>query len=163
MGFYAQMVEGKFPVYDLKGASVLDIGGGSTSLLLKCINFRRAVVIDPCDYPKWIEERYKLTSIAYHKMKAEILPKLARHEIFDECWIYNVLQHCDVPRKIIQNARKASKLIRIFEWIETGTNEGHIHDLTEKDLNKWLKGEGKVEQLNESGCVGQAYYGIFPT
>ena len=96
-------------------------------------------------------------------MKAEILPKLARHEIFDECWIYNVLQHCDVPRKIIQNARKASKLIRIFEWIETGTNEGHIHDLTEKDLNKWLKGEGKVEQLNESGCVGQAYYGIFPT
>jgi len=163
MGLQAQMVDGKFPVYNLQGKSVLDIGGGPYSFLLKCVNFRRAIVIDPCEYPNWVADRYTLAGIVYHKVRGEDLVGLAEHEISDEVWIYNVLQHTDNPQKIIKNARRAGKLIRIFEWIETGVNEGHIHNLTEKDLNKWLHGEGKVEQLNESGCVGKAYYGIFPT
>ena len=163
MGLQAQMIGGKFPVYDLQGKSVLDIGGGPVSLLLKCPDVK-GTVIDPCDYPEWVSKRYELAGIKYYKLKGEdfILDDMIP-TTYDEVWIYNVLQHRDNPQKIIKNARRVSKLIRIFEWVDTGTNEGHIHNLTEKDLNKWLYGEGKVEQLNESGCVGKAYYGIFPT
>ena len=39
---------GKSPYnFDLDGMSILDIGGGPVSLLLKCINFRKAKVVDP--------------------------------------------------------------------------------------------------------------------
>ena len=156
---------GKSPYnIDLQGKSVLDIGGGPTSLLLKCVNFKRAIVIDPCNYPKWIEERYNLSGIIYHKIKAEGLIGLVEHEISDEAWIYNVLQHTEEPEKVIKNARRVAGLIRLFEWIDTSTNEGHPHSITEKDLNKWLKGEGKVEELKgQNNCFGKCFYGIFPT
>lgn len=161
MGLKASMVLGKYPVYDLKGISVLDIGGGPVSMLLKCINRGKSIVIDPCDYPKWIDERYKEANIIYWRMKGEEIPTIAPIEPVDEVWIYNVLQHVDDPKLIIENAKKVSKIIRIFEWIDNGVSPGHPHDLKEQKLNKWLNGIGKVEQLNESGCHGKAYYGIF--
>lgn len=157
MGIIADWDYGHYPVYDLKGISVLDIGGGPVSMLLKCKNFKESAVVDPCDYPKWVDERYKIKEIDYFRIKGEDI----RSTDFDEVWIYNVLQHTDSPEKILQNARRASKIIRIFEWIDAGTSHGHPHNLTETNLNKWLGGEGKVEQLNENGCVGKAYYGIF--
>jgi 2-polyprenyl-3-methyl-5-hydroxy-6-metoxy-1,4-benzoquinol methylase len=160
MGLNAFIADGKYPVYDLKGIKVLDIGGGPVSILLKCQN-RYAVVSDPCPYPKWVSERYLTASINYRIEKGEEIEIPATP--FDEVWIYNVLQHTDDPGQIIQNARKAGKLIRIFEWIDTPVSEGHPHSLTEAKLNEWLHGEGKVEEINESGCVGKCYYGVFPT
>lgn len=49
----------------------------------------------------------------------------------------------------------------IFEWIETGVNIGHLHTLHAKDLDSWLGGTGKVENINQAGCVGLCYYGVF--
>ena len=69
--------------------------------------------------------------------------------------------HREDTKKIIDNALKCSKVIRIFEWVEEPISDGHIHTLHEKELNKWLGGYGKTERLNENGCVGLAYYGIF--
>lgn len=161
MGLQAQMIDGKFPVYDLKGASVLDIGGGPTSILLKCINVK-GTIIDPCDFPEWVGDRYKVAGIKFYKVKGEdfvIGNKIP--QTYDEVFLYNCLQHCENPQKIIQNARKVSKIIRLFEWIETEPNEGHPHVLTEEKLNKWLGGEGKVEEINDRGCVGKCFYGIF--
>ena len=85
---------------------------------------------------------------------------------YDEVWLYNVLQHTQDPEKIIRNAQRAGRIIRIFEWIETriSINEGHPHSFTEQQLNEWLGGEGKVETLNgQANCWGKCYYGIFPT
>lgn len=158
MGLIADMDEGKFPVYDLKGISVLDIGGGPVSLLLKTINRGFCLVVDPCKYPKWVADRYRDSEIEYGQVKGE---EINIKKVFDEVWIYNVLQHTEDPELIIKNARKCSKLIRIFEWIDHGTSTGHPINLTEKDLNLWLGGTGKVELLNESGCHGKSYYGIF--
>ena len=158
MGLKAEMIDGKYPVYDLKGISVLDIGGGAYSMLLKCINFK-GTVFDPCDYPKWIEERYKEAGIEYRRMKGEDLDQI--NLTFDVGLIYNVLQHVDNPEKIIKNARKICSEIRIFEWIDNGISPGHPWDLKEEKLNKWLGGIGKIEQLNEQGCKGKSYYGIF--
>ncbi|MFH1554929.1 MAG: hypothetical protein ABII76_08730, partial [Pseudomonadota bacterium] len=48
MGITPVEGEGWFvPPYDLGGKSVLDVGGGPVSLLLKCRNRGRCVVLDP--------------------------------------------------------------------------------------------------------------------
>jgi 2-polyprenyl-3-methyl-5-hydroxy-6-metoxy-1,4-benzoquinol methylase len=141
----------------LNGQTILDIGGGPSSILLKCENFKGKVV-DPCNYPNWIKVRYKECGIDYEQMKGEDIPKDWK---FDICLIYNVLQHTDKPKKIIENALAVSKEVRLFEWIETGVNVGHIHNLTEKQLNKWLGGEGKVVNMNQPGLYGKAFVGIF--
>lgn len=142
----------------LKGQSVLDIGGGPSSLLLKCENYGGAVVADPCDYPEWVEKRYEEAGIRNWKIKGE---DLAGDDLFDECWCYNVLQHTQDPEKIIKNAQKLGKIIRIFEWINTGTNAGHPHSFTKEWFDDKLHGEGKVVKLSANGLYGPAYYGIF--
>jgi len=163
MGLESEFVDGKFPVYNLNDKSILDIGGGAYSLLLKCINLSdKSIVIDPCDYPEWIFERYLEAGINLIKVKGEeftVKPIIK----YDECWIYNCLQHVEDPKKIIDNARQSARIIRIFEWIDNGVSDGHPQDLKENLLNEWLHGVGKVEVLNESGCNGKCYYGIFPT
>lgn len=157
MGLKAEMGNGKFPVYDLSGKSVLDIGGGPVSILLKCVNFSEATVIDPCDYPKWVKQRYDSCKINYLKLPGENFVPW----INDEVWIYNVLQHVQDPKAIIDNARNSAKIIRIFEWIDTYVAPGHPHVLTEEKLNEWFGGDGHIEELNETGCHGRAYYGLF--
>lgn len=142
----------------LNKQSVLDIGGGPSSLLLKCENYRYAVVADPCDYPEWVRERYKNARISNWKQKGE---SLIGENPFDEVWIYNCLQHTEDPEKIIRNAQKIGKIIRLFEWINTGVNAGHPHSFTKEWFEDRLHGEGKVVNLNENGLYGEAFYGIF--
>lgn len=145
--------------FDIQNANILDIGGGPTSILLKAINRGKCKIVDPLMnlYPQWIRDRYKYASIDYENIKGENIIEIN----YDEVFIYNCLEHTENPEKIIQNARKAGKIIRIFEWIDTKTNEGHIHSLTENKLNIWLNGEGKVENFDRNGCCGKGYYGIF--
>lgn len=145
---------------DMKGASILDIGGGPVSLLLKCVNVQ-GTVYDPMPVPEWVELRYKIANIKYGQYAGENIPT---DQMFDEVWMYNVLQHTQDPQLIIQNAQKVGKLIRIFEWLETETNIGHPHTFTREGLDSWLNGRGKVEKLNgEGNCYGWCYYGIFLT
>lgn len=145
--------------FDLKGTSVLDIGGGPTSLLLRCVNVK-GKVIDPLDFPKWVIERYKTAEIEYAKVKAEEM----KEKGWDEIWLYNVLEHTENPKKVIENAKKAGKIIRIFQWLNTGIGTGHIHTLLENDLNEWLNGEGKIEKFDgKANLWGIAYFGVFPT
>lgn len=157
MGLVPYSDRGKYPVFNLEGKSVLDIGSGPYSLLLKCVNFSKAYAVDPCDYPKWTKERYEIKGIEFVQKKGE---EIEGYEV-DEVWIYNCLQHTINPEEIIKNAKKISKIIRIFEWVDTGTSIGHPHELKEFKLNDWLGGIGKVEDINESGCHGRCFYGIF--
>jgi len=151
--------DGRSPFnFDLHGATVMDIGGGPYSLLLKTTNSPRRVVVDPCQYPDWVDFRYAASEIDWLRMRGEDLDQLDR---FDEVWIYNCLQHTEDPERIIRNARAIGKLVRLFEWIETGVADGHLHNLTEEKLNSWLGGIGKVEKINENTAVGLCYYGIF--
>jgi len=156
--------DGKSPFnFDLKGALVLDIGGGPCSLLLKCVNVV-GVVADPCDYPTWVMARYEAAGLLYVSAKGEELEEegnVAALTPFDECWLYNVLQHTEDPDRVIANARKIGKIIRLFEWIDTGTAPGHPHNLTETWLNEQLGGFGKVEEMNENTATGKAFFGVF--
>lgn len=171
---YAKMMglgvssEVQHPYYDLEGKSVLDIGGGPVSLLLKCVNRGRSVVADPLTIPHWALDRYRAADILFKNVQAERLIEDAcfeSEEIFDEVWMYNVLQHTQNPQLIVENARKLGKVIRFFDWIDTLVEPGHPQILKEKDLNEWLHGVGKVHQLDRKVWVSycRAYYGVFPT
>ena len=146
---------------DKSGLNILDIGCGPVSMLLKTkANIK--VAIDPCDYPAWVKMRYTEAGILNERYKGEDIPDDLGYK-FDEVWIYNVLQHVEDPKKVIDNAKRMGKLIRIFEWIDAETNEMHPHKLTWPLLDEWLGGKGKIENINELGCVGKCYYGAFDT
>lgn len=158
MGLVNEPQAGKWPVYDLSGRSVIDLGGGPASMLLKCVNRPHALVVDPCPYPSWIRQRYAQAGIGYVQSEAEGY----RDAFFrDEAWCYNVLQHVVDPEEVIATARAQAGMLRIFEWIETETNVGHPHTLHASELNDWIGAVGSVDFVNENGAVGLAYYGAF--
>lgn len=149
---------------DLGERSVLDIGGGPVSLLLKASKLSRRTVADPCAYPAWVGERYAAQGINYQRVKGEDVDTITVEVKYDEVWLYNCLQHVDDPEKIIRNAVGALKpggVFRIFEWINTPTNTAHPHTLTREQLDKWIGQQGSTVHLSETGCFGDAYFGAF--
>lgn len=153
---------GKSPYnIDAGYASVIDVGGGPNSLLLKTVNRAGSAVLDPLAMPEWVKERYRAADIMLLQKPAEEFRCDACD--FDEVWIYNCLQHTENPQAVIANARHNGRLIRIFEWIDTEVNIGHPHSLTKEMLDDLLAGYGKVEALSgQANCYGRCYYGIFP-
>lgn len=146
--------------FDAKGRGILDIGGGPTSMLLKSINLCYGLVADPLmmSYPEWVRNRYSIRGLAVLGLRGE---DLIFNMPVDEVWIYNVLQHTDEPEKIIGNALRIGKRLRIFEWINIPPHDGHPHELRQEDLDSWIGSKGSVEVLNDRGCVGTAYFGNF--
>lgn len=146
--------------FDLGGKSILDIGGGAYSLLLKCENFSKAVVVDPLmkKFPQWVRDRYEAHNLEHHDLPGE---ELLGKTIFDEVWFYNVLEHTYNPELICKNARKLGKAVRVFEWLDTPANIGHPQTLTEEKMDEWLGGKGKVQIIKRGGAVGKAYSGVF--
>ena len=136
--------------------SILDLGGGPVSMLLKTKQFTKAKVVDPITYPKWTAERYAAHGIELQVAKAEQICESG----WDEVWIYNCLQHVDDPELILHNALQAGKIVRIFEWIDIPAHDGHPHELTRKNLYLWLGTKGNTVNLSESGCYGHAYFAV---
>lgn len=156
--------------FDASSKSVIDIGGGPVSMLLKCVHRGElCVVVDPLmnRYPSWVRDRYRTADIASIGATGEnvvdaLMLKPDACNKFDEAWIYNCLQHVEDPAWIISNARALAPVLRIFEWINIPAHEGHPHTLTREKLDEWIGGTGNVIKLDgESGCYGEAYYGVF--
>ena len=151
--------------FSMSGKSVVDIGGGPTSMLLKTTNLGKGLVVDPLLYPQWTYARYEAKKIDCLVIRGE---DFIGNDKFDEAWIYNCLQHTDDPELIIQNAKRAAKIVRIFEWVDIPPHEGHPIELTKYKVDKWivngsersLYSYGHTQQLAESGCYGNAYYNI---
>jgi hypothetical protein len=155
--------DGKSP-YNIRvsGKEIVDIGGGPVSMLLKSPDTGRACVVDPLTVPAWVTSRYADAGITFLNIPAEHFTLDTYPDRFDEAWIYNCLQHTDDPGLIIRNALENSRLIRIFEWINTRVNDGHPHSFTEEWLDDALGGHGKTERLNgQANCFGDCYYGVF--
>jgi hypothetical protein len=152
---------GRWPQYDLAGKSVLDIGGGPSSILLKTVNGQGLVVADPCPYPAWVEARYAAMGISQFREPGETFNA---GRLFSEVWIYNVLQHVEDPQKIIANAHRHAPILRMFEWVNCEPTLGHPWKLTKEDLDDWIGNgaDGTVAFVNENTAVGEAYFGVFP-
>ena len=149
---------GSYFSYNVQGKRILDIGGGPTSMLLKTHNLKEGKVCDPIDYPQWTKDRYKFKNISVEVIGGEDVQESG----WDEVWIYNVMQHSQDPEKIIKNALSASKVLRLFEWIDISPHEGHPHMLTQENLEKWIGQRGSVVELTgQNGCYGKCFYGTF--
>jgi hypothetical protein len=151
-------IDGKGPFFPVDGKAIVDLGGGPTSLLLKVVGARRRVVIDPCEYPNWVRERYRECGVEWIRGPAE---NVRLGSCFDECWVYNVLQHVIDPRAVIECAKSLAPTIRLFEWVDVPPHPGHPHELTRERLDEWLGGRGTVLRMNADGCFGSAYFGVF--
>lgn len=158
MGMAYEVRDGKWPVYDLQGRSVLDLGGGPVSMLLKTVNGGKLTVVDPCPYPRWVLDRYEHAGITLVVEPAETYTSRGK---FDECWIYNCLQHVIDPKAVIETAKRHASVVRIFEWVETEANIGHPHTLHVADLNDWIGSAGWVAHVDDNGATGLAYFGAF--
>lgn len=145
--------------WDVEGKSVVDLGGGPTSMLLRTLNLKRGVVVDPLKFPSWVKDRYEANKIQQIVAPAEELSGF-RHGL-GEVWIYNVLQHVQDPAKIIANAKQIAPVLRIFEWIDLPVYPGHPHSLSKEKLEQWIGQPGQTCYLRESGCNGRAFYGVF--
>lgn len=148
--------------WDFGRKSVLDVGCGPYSILLKSrAGFKMG--IDPCKYPDWVDMRYGAADVKIVQDKAENMLQwvMITERHWDEVLMYNCLQHTEDPEKIVTSMRQVAKTIRVFEWIDTPVTPGHLHTLTEANLNKWLGGKGKTGLLSEGPVVGKAYWGIF--
>jgi hypothetical protein len=159
MGLRADWTGAHPPTYDIAGASVIDIGGGPVSLLLKCANRGRSVVADPGRYPDWVIARYEHCGIEWWRTNGEDISGYT----FDEAWLYNVLQHTNDPGRVVAVAREAAATVRVFEWLDVDPYPGHPQQLYREEMDEWFGGHGYEAQLNEHGCVGHAYYGVFHT
>ena len=146
----------KWPPYNLQGKSVLDIGGGPVSLLLKCVNGGRAVVVDPGTWPPWVLGRYDAADIEYEKEHGETYET---DFVFDEVWIYNTLQHVVDPAALVATAKRLGRKIRVCEWVGTGTDDLHLHDLTELSLNDLFGVRGRVVELGWERYVPNVWTG----
>lgn len=143
--------------WDFGDISVIDIGCGPYSLLMKS-DAKLKIGVEPCDYPEWVKMRYAAANVTFIQQPAE---EFVYEGVADEVLIYNCLQHVINPEKIIQNVLSYSKIVRIFEWVNNGVSDGHLHDLIPSELNRWLGGVGKSEFIDIGPCVGEAYWGIF--
>lgn len=161
-----QMVPHEYTYYYTGGKRILDIGGGPTSLLLKALDLKKAgrnsAVIDPIQYPKWCMDRYAMKGVDYIADYGEnVLKHFPVKHDFDEVWIYNCLQHVTDPSIILDAAKHAAPVLRIFEWIDIPSHEGHPQMLTKEKMDAWIGQEGHTVQVYENKCVGRAYYGHF--
>ncbi len=143
--------------FDMKGRSVLDVGGGPCSLLLRCRGFPRAVVVDPCGFPEWVTVRYREADIEHVRAQAENCGSLG---VFDEGWVYNCLQHVEDVAKVVQFIVGSVKKVRVFEYLNVGVCPGHPNNLTKELLDGLFGKKGLTEK--HSGLVnGEVYFGVF--
>jgi len=142
---------------DLDSKSVLDVGCGPISMLLRSNNFKRAVGVEPLFYGEDVFDNYKNKNIDLYNIPAEEMNFKDRE--FDELWMYNVLQHVYDVSLIIKKIERYSKKIRIFEWIDIPPHDGHPHMLTEDFFVESMnlkKDDYKIVEFSDSLMSGRA-------
>jgi hypothetical protein len=143
-----------YRVTGCEGKTILDLGGGPVSLLLKTPGVL-GVVVDPCLYPDWVRSRYAALGIEQVVLPAEGYTGNG----FDEVWIYNVLAHVKDPEAVIHTARRAAKVLRLFEWVGYGPGPGHPHALSAEVLSQWVGHVCEATLVTHSTGSGNAVHG----
>ena len=151
--------------FDFGGRSVIDIGGGPVSVLLKRVDDGSSWVVDPIVLPEWAAKRYVEADVRYVEKPGETFPRLrsmrdedGKLRQFDVALVYNCLQHVENPAKVIANARRVSKTLRMFEWIDVPPHDGHPYMLTQSMLEEATGQRGVVKTFyGEYECAGRAW------
>lgn len=116
---------------DLVGKKILESGGGAYPSTSICLGLKKAVNVEPNydNFPEEIKDYLKSKNVEGISVGFEDYTGRAK---FDEVWFFNVLQHVRDPSLQIENAKKIANTIRVFEPIDTATNNEHPHSLSVK-------------------------------
>jgi 2-polyprenyl-3-methyl-5-hydroxy-6-metoxy-1,4-benzoquinol methylase len=136
--FRFSWVMGLTPYQNLKGITVLDIGGGFSSILPTFVNYKHGTVVDPIAIPDVIGEYYYERKITYARMTAEEFLTTYHGHKFDEIWIYNLLKHVADPYPIMHNLSKVGKVLRFCEIMDDVVDTAHLRALDYDYLYKNL-------------------------
>jgi len=63
--------------FQVENKRIIDIGGGPTSMLLKCQDLQEGLVVDPIAYPEWTRQRYAVKNIRVIQAPGESIRRLA--------------------------------------------------------------------------------------
>jgi 2-polyprenyl-3-methyl-5-hydroxy-6-metoxy-1,4-benzoquinol methylase len=136
-------------------------------MTLRCLNAGKLVVADPLEWPPSVLRRYQNYGIKFVRIAGE---DLSDSGVFDEVWIYNVLQHVDDPAKVLANAVKHiatdGGVFRIFEWINIPADTCHPNVLTPEMILNGLAGmkvvRVRIPKLTDYWSNGaSAFVGVF--
>lgn len=129
---------------------VLDVGGVPISVLLRTNNGKgnlhdevlEGVIIDPAKINKYQLDRYSFFKLNFINDKAENIKKYYSEEnFFDECLIYNCLQHAEEPLIILNSIFFISKRIRLSDPINAEIGDCHLRDFSEKYFDSFFTNE----------------------
>lgn len=144
--------------FDLRGKSVVEIGGGPYPALPYCLNYEYGYIVDPIEYATYSifsDSRIKLRTITD-------LPKLVGP--VDEVWLFNCLQHVEDPNVILKWCVQYGKTIRYFEPINLPTDSMHLHTLTPELFDPYFhntmqiyKAAPDVKNFHQADCI----FGVF--
>jgi hypothetical protein len=152
---YARLMGIQMP-HDAQGKSIVDFGCGPVGMLLRTTNFSKAVGVEPLHFSDEVLDRYR-----QHNVKISQVPMedFGSREVFDEAWMYNLIEHVINPVECLKVFKDSAKTLRLFEWIDLPPRKGHPHTITERMVVDTLglqRGEWSVLNLAESGCYGRA-------
>ncbi len=151
------------PAADLGYRSVIEIGPADFPAVMFCNqdHIKEVTIIEPMP-SEILESHCRRYSFGLIKAPAEELwfPQ------YDECWIFNVLQHVISPEAIINKAKAACKVIRFFEPIDSQIDSKHLHTF---DLAFFEKHFGECTTFYtapegiERFFRGRCAYGVYHT
>jgi len=157
---------------NMSNLKALDVGGGPVSILLRTNKLRGnqhsgidvGVVIDPLIITEHQKLRYKYYGLNFIQDQAENINKYFLEKgYFDECFIYNCLQHVENPLKILDRISFVSKKIRIAEPLYIPKDKLHIHTFDENYFNNYFTSDKYQTEYLAIQQIGSCnhYVGIF--
>lgn len=149
--------------FDIAGSGsvnkVLEVGCADVPMLyfVKCKN---AHICEPMP-SKLLNNICYENDFTQHSCKFEDMPEPA--ELFNEIWLFNVMQHVQDPEKFIEKAKRIGRTIRFFEPIDWPIEIYHPFSYTIDDYKRWFGGcvqfykGGSIKGFHESNCA----YGVW--
>jgi hypothetical protein len=144
---------------DFVGKKILESGGGCYPASYFCSGLKKAVNVEPLcnEFPDEIKLKLSAKNIECVSTPFEDYKTRIK---FDEVWFFNVLQHVKDPIIQIENAKKIANAIRVFEPIDTTTNNEHPHSFNIEFFKehfadtevKMYKG-GSVAKFHGANCA----------
>lgn len=168
-----QMIEADRMLLDIRrsvihtSGTIVDIGGGPVSLLLKSVGWDRAIVVDPAPYPSWTRDRYAAAGVHVIDVTGEHFVEHDDTDPIDEIWLYNVLQHVHDPETVVVGACRRARMVRVFEWVGFERNDAHIHVLDGDAIHRWgasVPGTwamARTETIEFNGSDNPSFQGVF--
>lgn len=146
---------------DLSGLTVIEVGAGDYPALNYCHNFVKGFVVDPLPSDVLIGICEK-TGLELINIPFESAAFAEDQGGTVEVWLFNLLQHVEDPKTVVDAAKKIAHRIRFFEPINEPITDYHLHTFTLEDYQSWFgqinlyKG-GAVPGFHTADCA----YGVW--